>query len=622
MSNAVRTFNVDTQLPEELTEARRWICWQYRAKGDGKATKVPVDPVKLRALSQWESNPARWYSYEDAVALYQANPALSGIGLVLGDGLGLIGLDLDDAFDEGGVADWAAAHVRDFNTYTEVSPSGAGLRMFALGKLPDNVPHNVKPREIYSSGRWLTITGNVWNDAPIASNDGAVDRYIEAMREAKAERPAAAGSGSAATGNAELVAAVLAGTELHDATRNLAFRMVDDGTAPAKVVEWLRGIMLSSAARTSEPSRWQERFDDIPRLVRDAEAKLSAKTEVAAGDPNWGFVSAAEMTANLGPTRWLVQGLVPEDCTLVLYGPSGSLKSFAMLDMGLSITCGLPWQGKPTKRRSVYYLAGEGKQGFAKRIAAWCGARSVRAPQNFHFRAIPRLQDDAIVDRLLDVIEALSAGNDPPGLIVIDTLFTALNGGEENSGKDMGTLISAMVRIREKTGAAIAAVHHTGKQGDTTRGHSSLPSGVDVLIYAKPGPTPLTVELTNPKQKDDAQHAAILLQATVREISVIGEDGRPETSLVLDNPSSAVLASYSERERKSEETAARSLAARQAEEEAKAAIKAFALERMSAGATLEVAEREVEDLARQLGFPKLAKKKTTLSEWRKQAAIA
>src|SRR5690606_29677682 len=43
--------------------------------------------------------------------------------------------------------------------------------------------------------------------------------------------------------------------------------------AQGKVVETLHGVMLNSDARASDPGRWQERYDDIPRLVRDAEGK-------------------------------------------------------------------------------------------------------------------------------------------------------------------------------------------------------------------------------------------------------------------------------------------------------------------------------------------------------------
>lgn len=364
--------------------------------------------------------------------------------------------------------------------------------------------------------------------------------------------------------------------------------------------------------------------DEITRAL-DGALRMSraqpAAESPARADPRWGFVFADEMLANLGPTRWLVQKLIPEDCTGVLYGPSGSLKSFVMIDMALAIASGTPWQGKPTKPRTVFYLAGEGEQGFAKRIAAWCAERHIPPPGTFAFRQIPRLQDVGDLERLIDTIRSIQEERGQAGLIVIDTLFTALDGGDENSGKDMGQMIAAMKRLRVEFKAATFAVHHTGKTGETARGHSSLPSGMDVMLYAKPGPVPLSVEITNPKQKDGAEHPSMLLQASVHKLPIMGEDGELETSLVLSNPSGEMLAAHKARSKATEETAAKAQDAKRAEDEAADRIKAFAIQRLTEGATLEALEREVAELAERLLFPRLARKKSVLWKWKREAGL-
>jgi hypothetical protein len=242
-------------------------------------------------------------------------------------------------------------------------------------------------------------------------------------------------------------------------------------------------------------------------------------------------------------------------------------------------------------------------------------------PPTFAFRQIPRLQDASDLERLIDVIRDIADERGQAGLIVIDTLFTALDGGDENSGKDMGQMIAAMKRLRVEFKAACFAVHHTGKQGETARGHSSLPSGMDVMLYAKPGPVPLSVEITNPKQKDGAEHPSMLLQANVHQLPIVGEDGEHETSLVLSNPAGDVLAAHKARTKVTEETTAKAQDARREEDEAADRIKAFALERLAVGAPLEVIEREVSDLAGRLGFPKLARKKSTLGNWKKESGL-
>src|SRR5690606_19396018 len=129
--------------------------------------------------------------------------------------------------------------------------------------------------------RWLTITGRVWNESPVMNDRGtALDAYIGAMKASRAERVAPGASTSGAKSNAELITAILRGDELHDSTRDYAWRLAEDGMAPGKIVETLRGVMLSMPER-GDAGRWQERYDDIPRLVSDAQAKQRRAKEPA-----------------------------------------------------------------------------------------------------------------------------------------------------------------------------------------------------------------------------------------------------------------------------------------------------------------------------------------------------
>jgi hypothetical protein len=88
------------------------------------------------------------------------------------------------------------------------------------------------------------------------------------------------------------------------------------------------------------------------------------------------------------------------------------------------------------------------------------------------------------------------------GLIVIDTLNYALAGGDENSSKDMGALIAGANELREKTGAHIALIHHSGKDSTKgARGHSSLKGAVDSEFLVEQTDTGHIV-VTARKQRD------------------------------------------------------------------------------------------------------------------------
>jgi hypothetical protein len=59
------------------------------------------------------------------------------------------------------------------------------------------------------------------------------------------------------------------GRDLHDSLRDLAAKLIAGGMPAEDVIVFLRGIMQRSAVAHDE--RWQERLDDIPRLVAGAE---------------------------------------------------------------------------------------------------------------------------------------------------------------------------------------------------------------------------------------------------------------------------------------------------------------------------------------------------------------
>jgi hypothetical protein len=62
------------------------------------------------------------------------------------------------------------------------------------------------------------------------------------------------------------------GVELHDSLRNLAAKLARSGMDARAAVNLLRGEMNNSVVPRDE--RWQERYDDIPRLVDSAVAKF------------------------------------------------------------------------------------------------------------------------------------------------------------------------------------------------------------------------------------------------------------------------------------------------------------------------------------------------------------
>lgn len=163
---------------------KRWVCWR-EVERDGKSTKVPVNPMTGRNASP--SGPATWGTLSEAEAFAQEN-RVAGVGIVLGNGPGpaLAGVDLDACRDPstGEIAPWAQRIVDMFATYTEVSPSGTGVKIFATGG-PDEVPLNEVPMgapqangrrpqvEVYVDGRYFATTGLILDGVPDEITDGS-----------------------------------------------------------------------------------------------------------------------------------------------------------------------------------------------------------------------------------------------------------------------------------------------------------------------------------------------------------------------------------------------------------------------------------------------------------------
>lgn len=156
-------------IPKELKDRPQWVLWK-KEKIDGRETKIPYQRNGRKAAS---TIPDTWTNFPAAVSAYQGGRGkYDGIGFCLTEDAP-IGIDLDHvrcpAFSNDGIQiimPWAKDIINRVDSYTEASPSGKGIRIFAKGgKLPDS-GRKKGDFEIYQSGRYLTVTGNHINGTP------------------------------------------------------------------------------------------------------------------------------------------------------------------------------------------------------------------------------------------------------------------------------------------------------------------------------------------------------------------------------------------------------------------------------------------------------------------------
>lgn len=150
-------------IPTELRAVARWVGWRYRPQGDDWK-KPLVCPANNGDASVIDGT--TWGTFEDALAAAKKYH-LDGLGLVFTADDDYCGIDLDECRDPltGKLHVWAADLVERLDSYTEVSPSGMGLRVFVRATLPGR-GKRVGGIEVYDKGRYFTVTGRHLEGTP------------------------------------------------------------------------------------------------------------------------------------------------------------------------------------------------------------------------------------------------------------------------------------------------------------------------------------------------------------------------------------------------------------------------------------------------------------------------
>jgi KaiC/GvpD/RAD55 family RecA-like ATPase len=229
----------------------------------------------------------------------------------------------------------------------------------------------------------------------------------------------------------------------------------------------------------------------------------------------------------------LVEGLITIGSTVVVYGDSNSGKTFWALSVAASIAMGTTCYGRKTDPGLVVYLASESPTSIRSRVQAIKKHYSdnlenlviVQAPVNFY-------QGDGDAN---DVIELVRKIEEIKGqsvrLIIPDTLARISAGANENSGEDMGPVMSRFDVVAAATRACIMIIHHNGKDAAKgSRGWSGIRAHIDteIEVTEKDGVRSVTVT----KQRElPSKGEAIYFKLQVIEMGRT-KFGKPATTCV------------------------------------------------------------------------------------------
>jgi KaiC/GvpD/RAD55 family RecA-like ATPase len=169
---------------------------------------------------------------------------------------------------------------------------------------------------------------------------------------------------------------------------------------------------------------------------------------------------------NMPPTRWLIPDEIPEESTVIVFGPSGVGKSFKVLNDAERVG-----QHKP-----VAYIMGEGKSGYKARHKAWLKFHKRKDEKLYFYEDAVLFTNQTEYEAFMDEVRDIK-----PAMVIIDT-FAQCFDGEENSSRDVGSFMRTCNRMKQELHCAVVIIHHTTKAGGTERGSGAMRGAADVMI--------------------------------------------------------------------------------------------------------------------------------------------
>lgn len=557
------------QIPDQLRRLKGWLIWRYEERdGEAKPRKVPYYAGGGRRGAHGTQDDRNRLVTADAAVAAAARKGFTGIGLAMLSDWGIIALDFDNAAEGGKVREDIDQLVA--GTYAEFSPSGLGVRAFVMGVCPNkksfDPPYGF---ETFCSSGFVTFTGNRLPSVDLVGADNTIAPITDGIRDLISsrllkgrdprEKPVQSGErlGYSDEQLAEMLKAIdpdvhgydqwcQIGMALHHETDAEGFDLWDEwssngGQYPGRDElqrKWdsfgrnagpgvtIRAVMKwagQSGAIVGGPVASADDFD----VIEDTpEEKAAAKAKA----DRFAFIPVGEVVKLPSP-GWVIKGLIPRAELGILYGPSGSGKSFVMLDLCMAIARGVPWRGLKVAQGRVRYIVAEGRGGFRKRIKAYGMHHGVDLDQ-VPMAVMETAPNFLLNDDVKAVAQAVSASQGAD-VIVVDTFAKVTPGANENAGEDMGKALDNCRRISEATGALVILVHHTGKDVDRgARGWSGIRAAADfeTEVCKDEASGKRWLQVTKQKDGDDDGRWGFKLEDVIVGLD---EDDDPITSCVL-----------------------------------------------------------------------------------------
>jgi len=528
-------------VPEEIKKNGKYCSWKLEPRKDKpKPAKVPYNPKTGQRANV--ADPSTFCSFDEALA--HLTPEFNGIGILI-DG-SISALDLDNCLNEQGhLTPMADDIVRTMNCYTEVSPSGRGIRiLFTVAPGYDfkknkyyinNQKIGVEAYIADATPKYVTLTGNtntpgVGLEERSAELNQVLEKYMLRNKDADPADVATANPAAQPPGRQPQLTADpnLIVQRIQSSRSGQLFQKLFDGDMSDYGNDHSKADLAFCnfvAAFTKDPlvidtivrrSKLMRPKWDSPRgnttygrmtidnAIRTAiqyerTRAVAAQPPVLVGDQP---ISASElMKLNLPELVFLVEGMLAQGTVAILAGSPKGGKSWLALELGLAIAGNTKFLGCDTEQGGVLYLALEDSprriQNRLRKVL-----QGGPAPDNMYLMNTAPPLLGGLLEQLDKILEAHSDIK----VVIIDTLQMVRMADSAgvfsytNDYRDLGLF----KKYSETRRIAMVLIHHVRKSKDDANpfndiaGTNGVLGAVDAayILDRKRGETEATLHIT------------------------------------------------------------------------------------------------------------------------------
>lgn len=495
-------------IPAILKKRNQWVVWkQVQVPGRMKPTKVPFSARTGAEASS--TDPKTWSSFDDALAYYRSHPDVPGIGFVFNERDPYCGIDLDECITNGQVSPEAQALIDDLASYSEISPSGNGIKVIIVGTKPEDAKCQSKKIkgmsriEIYDHARFFTITGQIVAGTPnqVIQQQDKLTALCKMLWPPKPGvdltnfiTPPAADTDMAmrerrCLAYIEQCPDAISGQGGHDATLRAAcecFRFGLDDAATWRVMRQFNNSKTGGEAWTDKEMAHKiasartkvEGDGEVGVRLREPQPAPAVSSSPAIITPNPCCIIdlVAKYPAMRPP---LIHGLLRYGETANLVAAAKCGKSWMSLDLAIAVaTGGMFLDTFQCEPGAVLLIDNElHPETISNRMPKVMEARGLdlaTVGKNIFAESLRgQLRD-------LPGMEGYFRGIEPGrfALIICDAFYRFLPGGmDENDNGAMAGLYNLIDRYADITGSAFVLIHHTSKGDQSQKSVTDVGSG-------------------------------------------------------------------------------------------------------------------------------------------------